>query len=195
VQLEPVGGSFQLSDVDVATIRMVSTGTGSVSEIFALADKTSVDGDRNHNGVSEIAACFSKEDLRLLFDGLPAGNNVVDVEIFGDLTGGGSFRAPLEHRVLSRGGGALAASISPNPLNPEGTLSFATGQAGRVRVAVFDLNGRLVKTLLDEFRAAGSHDVPWNGTRADGRRVASGVYFFRIESAEGRVVRSVTVLK
>jgi hypothetical protein len=172
---------------------MVSSGTGSVSQIFAGSGKTAVDGDRNHNGVGEIAACFSKDDLRLLFDGL-SGTNVVTVEIFGDLSTGGSFRAVLEHTVKAKGG-ALAASVSPNPLNPEGVLSFATSRAGRVHVAVFDLNGRLVRTLLDETRAAGYQEVVWNGTDGGGRKVASGVYFFRIDSQEGRVVRSATVLK
>jgi hypothetical protein len=193
VQIEPVSGSFALSDVDLSTIRMVSSGTGSVSQIFAGSGKTAVDGDRNHNGVGEIAACFSKDDLRLLFVGL-SGTNVVTVEIFGDLSTGGSFRAVLEHTVKAKGG-ALAASVSPNPLNPEGVLSFATSRAGRVHVAVFDLNGRLVRTLLDETRAAGYQEVVWNGTDGGGRKVASGVYFFRIDSQEGRVVRSATVLK
>jgi PKD repeat protein len=194
VNIEAVNGSFQNSDVDLATIRMISTGTGSVSEIFALAGKTAVDGDRNSNGVAEITACFGKEDLRLLFDALPAGNNTVTVEIRGDLITGGSFSAMLEHNVISKGG-VLAASVSPNPLNPEGTLSLVTTRPGRVSVRVYDLNGRLVKTLLDESRAAGVQDVTWNGTNANGRKVASGVYFFRIDTAEGRVVKSVTVLK
>ncbi|HET7904236.1 MAG TPA: PKD domain-containing protein, partial [Candidatus Eisenbacteria bacterium] len=194
VNIEAVNGSFQNSDVDLATIRMISIGTGSVSEIFALAGKTAVDGDRNSNGVAEITACFGKEDLRLLFDALPAGNNTVTVEIRGDLITGGSFSAMLEHNVISKGG-VLAASVSPNPLNPEGTLSLVTTRPGRVSVRVYDLNGRLVKTLLDESRAAGVQDVTWNGTNANGRKVASGVYFFRIDTAEGRVVKSVTVLK
>ena len=46
---------------------------GTVSEIAALSDKTAVTGDRNGDGTEEITVCFGKEDLRLLFSGLPSG--------------------------------------------------------------------------------------------------------------------------
>ena len=194
VQIEPVGGSFAISDVDLSTIKMLSDGTGSVSQIFAGASKTAVDGDKNSNGVTEIRACFTKADLRLLFSGLPAGRNSVTVAIEGNLTTGGKFHGELVHTVKSTGG-ALAATVSPNPLNPETTLSFQLRTPGRVTVKVFDLNGRLVKTLLDDTRGAGFQNLTWNGTAGSGVKVASGVYYFRLDTPDGRIVKAATVLK
>jgi hypothetical protein len=153
-----------------------------------------VDGDKNKNSVTEIAACFSKADLRNLFSSLPAGRNTVTVAIEGNLVTGGKFHATLVHTVKSSGGSPVA-TVSPNPLNPETTLSFSIGRPGRVTVQVFDLNGRLVRSLLDEARDAGYTDVRWNGTSNAGTKVSSGVYYFRVETPEGRIVKAVTVLK
>jgi len=165
-----------------------------VSEILAGGSKTAVDGDKNKNGINEIAACFAKEDLRLLFSALPAGKNTVTVTLEGDLVTGGKFRAMLVH-VVKTSGGALAATVSPNPLNPETTLSFSLSTPGRVTVKVFDVNGRLVRSLLDDSRDSGYQDVRWNGTDGNGTKVSSGIYYFRLDSPDGRVVKAVTVLK
>ncbi|HEX7077700.1 MAG TPA: Ig-like domain-containing protein, partial [Candidatus Eisenbacteria bacterium] len=196
VQVQPKDASFMISDVDLTSIKMVSAGTGSVSEIFVDATKTVVDGDKNGDGITEIAAAFRKADLRLLFSGLPAGNNNVPVKIQGNITTGGTFSADLILVVKSTGA-ALAANISPNPLNPQAKLTFATSKPGAVRVQMFDLQGRLVKTIVDERNlATGYHDYSIDGTNANGGHVASGVYFVRVWSQfDGEEVVRVTVLK
>ncbi|HEY6572870.1 MAG TPA: PKD domain-containing protein, partial [Candidatus Eisenbacteria bacterium] len=194
VQIEPVGGSFTIADVDLSTIKMVSVGTGSVSEIFAVGSKTSADGDKNHNGVLEINACFTKDDLRLLFADLPVGRNMVTVTIMGNLITGGTFQGTVELEIRATGR-TLKVKVSPNPLNPETTLSFQISTPGRVTVKIFDLNGRLVKTLLDDSRGAGYQDLTWNGTNDGGVKVASGVYYFRLDTPDGRFVKAATVLK
>lgn len=83
---------------------------------------------------------------------------------------------------------------APNPFNPETTISFELLEAGAARLAVFDLAGRLVRTLVDESMAAGGHEVVWDGRDASGREVGSGTYQARL-SFGGRVevVRMVMV--
>jgi PKD repeat protein len=196
VQIEPVNGSFTIPDVDLSSIKMVSVGTGSVSEIFADASKTVVDGDKNGNGVTEIRAGFSKADLRLLFSGLPAGNHVVTVQIQGNLIGGGSFSADLQHTVKSSGG-ALAANITRDRLDSQSTLTFRLSQSGSVKVQMFDVNGRLIRTLMDEsFAAAGYHDLTIDNRNANGGKVAAGVYFVRVASQhDGTETQKLTIVK
>jgi flagellar hook assembly protein FlgD len=92
-------------------------------------------------------------------------------------------------------GGALAASISPNPLNPKATLSLSLARAGRVKVDLFDVQGRLMRTLLDGSAAAGYVDVEIDGTDAAGRKLASGIYYVSIVTAEGRMTKPITILK
>jgi len=71
----------------------------------------------------------------------------------------------------------------PNPFNPRTTLRFELPNAGRARLAVYDVAGRLVRVLEDADLPAGSHDAEWDGTDATGRALASGGYYARLESA------------
>ncbi|MGE5177249.1 MAG: Ig-like domain-containing protein [Hyphomicrobiales bacterium] len=184
VDVEPVGGSFDLTNIDPASIVLQSAGTGSVSEIAATAGKTMVIGDQNHDDIPDLEVCFAKEDLRALFDGL-SGKTTVTVSLEADLLTGGRIHGDLSVDVAAQGG-ALAASLSPNPPSGMATLSFVTTDSGWARVRLYDVHGRLVRTVLDERgAAAGLHRVSLDGRGADGGRLPSGVYFFRIDAAEG----------
>jgi hypothetical protein len=84
----------------------------------------------------------------------------------------------------------------PNPFNPQTTIAFSLKQRGRVRVDVYDVAGALVKSLLDETRAAGSYtDVRWDGTNDVNQPVASGVYFYRLVAGEFAQTRKMVLLK
>ncbi len=71
----------------------------------------------------------------------------------------------------------------PNPFNPTTTIAYTLASDEAVALRVYDAAGRLVRTLVDEERSAGPHDVVWDGTTDDGARAASGVYFVRLETA------------
>ena len=75
----------------------------------------------------------------------------------------------------------LAPNV-PNPFNPQTTLRFSLPAAGRARLSVFDVAGRLVRTLVDADLAAGGHEVVWDGRDEGGRDVGSGSYLARLES-------------
>jgi hypothetical protein len=76
-------------------------------------------------------------------------------------------------------------SVYPNPFNPQTTVLLAMRQPGRATVKVYNLQGRLVKTLADETLAAGRHELRWNGTDNAGQAVPSGVYFVRAVHPDG----------
>lgn len=78
------------------------------------------------------------------------------------------------------------AQNRPNPFNPRTTIRYDLPRAGAVRLAVFDLAGRLVRTLVNESRPQGSHEAVWDGRDVAGREVSSGVYVARLEFG-GRV--------
>lgn len=194
VQIEPVALSYSNAAVDLGSLVMKSAGTGSVGQISALASKTVVGGDKDANGAEEITVSFSKEDLRLLFSNLH-GSSSTTVTIEGSLFAGGVLRASLDVAIVA-GGGNLAASVSPNPLNPSAVLTFFTTKPGPVRVRAFDPQGRLVRTMLhDSGLAAGYHDVALDGRDDHGAPLASGVYYYRVEAAEGMTTGRFTVLR
>ncbi len=190
----PLGSAVQITDLNPSTVVLRSAGTGSVDHIAAIGGKSAIIGDRDNNMVPDMTLCFRKADLRLLFSNL-TGKTTVPVVIEGSTATGLIVRASLNVDVQA-GGGHAVASISPNPLNPSGTLRFETSRAGGVRVLLFDAGGRMVREVLRrEGLPAGAHEVRVDARDASGRPLASGVYFFRIDSADGRSEGRVAVLK
>ncbi|HRX51543.1 MAG TPA: C25 family cysteine peptidase [Candidatus Krumholzibacteria bacterium] len=95
---------------------------------------------------------------------------------------------------VTRAGLALGANY-PNPFNPATTIRFTTPREGPVSLKVFDLSGRLVRTLVDESLSAAVHEVTWRGQDDAGRRVASGSYYYRLSAGGETLVRKMTLLK
>ncbi|HEY6952974.1 MAG TPA: T9SS type A sorting domain-containing protein, partial [Bacteroidota bacterium] len=92
----------------------------------------------------------------------------------------------------------LAFSLSqnfPNPFNPSTTIHYSIPDKGVVRLTVFDIAGRQVATLDEGEKPAGSYTAVWNGTSANGAQVASGVYFYRLESSGLNITRKMVLLK
>jgi len=115
--------------------------------------------------------------------------------VTGMLSNGAHFTGDLAVDVFG-GGGSLAATVTPNPLNPEALITFVTKKPGPIRVRLYDLSGRLVRTLTEESSAAaGYHDVRVDGRDENSERLASGVYFFRIESPDGNSAGRLSIMK
>ncbi|MBK7702876.1 MAG: T9SS type A sorting domain-containing protein [bacterium] len=72
---------------------------------------------------------------------------------------------------------------APNPFNPRTKIDYEVGSAGRVTLRVFDVRGKAVRLLVDRELDAGRYRLTWDGTDDRGRRLASGVYFCRMEAA------------
>ncbi len=87
----------------------------------------------------------------------------------------------------------LALKISPNPVTSGADIKMAIPMAGKASLKVFDVQGRLVRTLIDEEIAAGEHAIHWGGANSDGRRVASGIYFMKMETLRGSVVKKMVI--
>lgn len=69
----------------------------------------------------------------------------------------------------------------PNPFNPQTMIKFDLPEAGPVSLSVFDVAGRLVRTLVNDTMPQGSHEAIWDGRDASGREVGSGSYLARLE--------------
>jgi hypothetical protein len=81
----------------------------------------------------------------------------------------------------------------PNPFNPSTTIAFEVPAAEHVRLQIYDVAGRLVRTLVDERLEPDYYDVPWDGRNDVGRNVGSGVYFYQLRASD-RTLRNKLVL-
>lgn len=83
----------------------------------------------------------------------------------------------------------------PNPFNPTTKISYYIPNKDFVSLKIYNVNGQLVRTLVDGNQAAGSYDITWNGRDAYGREVSSGVYLYRLVSGKYNSIKKMIMLK
>jgi hypothetical protein len=100
-------------------------------------------------------------------------------------TSSGPFRSTLVSLGRSR----------PNPMFGETTIQFELPQSAPVQLRIVDARGRHVKTVAQKVMSAGAHDIRWDGRDDGGSRVAQGVYFYELSTANTRQSRKMIVLR
>jgi hypothetical protein len=84
----------------------------------------------------------------------------------------------------------------PNPFNPMTTIRFDLARAGHVRLRLYDVAGRLVRTLVDsEMQPGRDQHVVWNGLDDASRSPGSGVYLLRLDAGEVELTRKLILLR
>jgi len=194
ILLEPLHGSYTSDLLNFGSVTLSSEGTGSVSLIHSIAAKRIVEADRNGDGVPEVEIDFARADFTRLFDQVH-GRTTTSADLAGSLTDGRAFCADVALTVLGTGH-TQQTVFAPNPLNPQSKLSFTTERDGPARALLFDIHGRLVRTILDQGRLpAGTHEFTFDGKTDRGAALSSGVYFYRVESTGGRSQGQIVILK
>lgn len=89
----------------------------------------------------------------------------------------------------------LEFNCYPNPFNPETTISFNNPQSGKLSLTIYNIKGQLVKTLLEDEVSAGHHSIIWKGKDSSEQRVASGIYFCRMETNNKTVTKKMILMK
>jgi hypothetical protein len=194
VHLEPVFRSFELGAVVLSSLKLCAPeGMGTVPFITPAPDRITVGEDSDRNGVAEVGMDFSKEDLRSLFSNLEQETQTYMV-LTADLLGGGSVRTTIGLNVLPER--KLVARMMPNPLNPETTIRVNMETPDRLSIRLYDITGRLVRTVLEGVdMPAGVHDFRFDGRASNGQTLPSGRYFYRAETVLERTAGSLTILK
>lgn len=86
--------------------------------------------------------------------------------------------------VVSLPDASALAPCYPNPFNPNTTIRYQLSEPGYVRLAIYDLLGRKVRTLADGLRPAGYYSILWDGRDDWGRKVGTGVYLSRMDAKD-----------
>jgi hypothetical protein len=133
--------------------------------------------------------------LRFIAEDAGVGGSLVEalVDDF-VLTGqfGGTTAGPGSSPTTVR---ATLAQNRPNPFNPNTRIAFDIGRHGPASLAIYDSGGRLVDVLVDGVLERGEYRVRWDGTDGTGRPVASGVYFYVLETDEAQLTRRMTLIR
>lgn len=83
----------------------------------------------------------------------------------------------------------------PNPFNPSTRIAFYLESPEHVSLVIYDVNGSVVRTLIDGARPAGRHTALWNGSNEGGRRIASGVYYYRLTAGKRSFTKKLVVVR
>ncbi|TLY31121.1 MAG: T9SS type A sorting domain-containing protein [Ignavibacteria bacterium] len=122
----------------------------------------------------------------------------VDLSASGSIA---SLKSGINKLILRVDGGApipMEYSLGqnyPNPFNPTTQFTVGLPEAGRLEIAVYNVLGQKVATLVDEVRDPGYQTVLWNSTAQDGHAVSSGVYFVRMNADKFTAVRKIMLMK
>jgi hypothetical protein len=83
----------------------------------------------------------------------------------------------------------------PNPFNPETTIRFDLPETGDIEISIYDISGKLVKVLINEFCNSGSHSVKWDGKDSASNAMPSGIYICRMEAKTANGKTFVQIVK
>ena len=83
----------------------------------------------------------------------------------------------------------------PNPFNPITTIQYYISKDELVKINIYDIVGRNIKSLFTERQAAGKHSLLWNATNDAGKKVSNGMYFYTIQAGEYKIIEKMLLLK
>ncbi len=89
----------------------------------------------------------------------------------------------------------LRISNYPNPFNPETTISYSLDSDSEVDITIYNIKGQKVKTIVNDFKTKGNHNVIWRGTDNNGDAVSTGIYLCRIQSVNKSGISKMLLIK
>jgi hypothetical protein len=92
----------------------------------------------------------------------------------------------VEEEVVDKPIDFYVEQNSPNPFNSATEIEYGIPEDSDVRVEIFNLAGRKIKTLVDGYQTAGKHTISWDATDTDGRDIPTGSYFYSIEAGDNK---------
>lgn len=177
VTLDPIGSYYYLDGAWIDTDEILDLGfeilngaTG--SNVLITVNDTSYGESETITGYPLSSGVHYLRVRRLVGD-----SDTQRYELTMDLTGDGT--AVGDETPLA----GLSLGVFPNPFNPKTTARFHVPTPGTAALAIFDVQGREVKTFERSFGTSGWMEVSWNGTDESGRAVPSGIYFMRASVA------------
>lgn len=198
--------TINVNDIEIVSLRLVGISPLPVDIDVAIGDVGALDG--NNDCVCHAQDGDGIPDLTLKFDAteiagaIPPGsvNDVIPLTLEGHFLDGMPFEATdcitvvgkkdKKNGLWNDSDDSNLSFPNPNPFNPVTRITYSVSGTQHVRLAVYDVAGRLVDELVNSVKGAGEYVVEW-----DAGTLPSGVYFYRLETGSQTVVRRATLLK
>lgn len=220
----PAGGNEMMVvhselPTEIAAVEMeISYDPGSVSlgepSLAADADRLTLRYKDNNNGKLKVLLHFTNpfDASQLISEGAA---DLIKVPILakGNIQVGDKDQLRITQALLSTSSAAmvnvegvdhpqepLPSSFSlsqnyPNPFNPTTTIDFSIDKSQNVNLDIYNILGQQVRSLIHEFMQAGEHSVEWDATDNMGRRVASGIYLYKLHTDKNTKTKKMLFLK
>ena len=89
----------------------------------------------------------------------------------------------------------LNLSNYPNPFNPSTTIEYSLKEPCNICLEIYNIRGRKVRILINEFKCTGYYNVIWQGTDDNGKNVTSGIYFYQMKTRDYSIVKKMILLR
>jgi hypothetical protein len=103
--------------------------------------------------------------------------------------------AAIDQVSLIRPDNFNLAQNYPNPFNPSTNIQFSVVKSGLVSLKIYDINGRIVRHLVNQSKQAGTYNVSWDGLDQYGNQLSSGIYYYLLEAGNYKDAKKMTLLK
>ncbi len=197
------------ADVDVSSIRLNGTVPAATHPVRIAASGSGVTMSLKFDRAAVADALEGKGDVEVT--GLVGTHTFVGydhINVFAAASGGKGTIAPKNEPSttaaapesgadprIPTAADALLGGV-PNPFNPTTQIRYSVATGGAVvDIRIFDVAGRMVRTLVDGRQDAGVHSVVWDGRDEHGRSMPSGVYFCRMRSGDYSQTRKIVLAK
>ena len=199
--------TIDVTEIDVSTVLLegIPPARHEYEDVGAPDGRADCVCNENVDGYMDLTMKFNRQQLAGAILAMDLGDKQVGDELTLTATGMLLDGTPFEVTdCITLAGGAEtkvrptddedgAAGLgfpTPNPFNPVTRISYNVPTTQHVRIAIYDVAGRLVEDLVNETKAPGEHIAEW-----DAGRLPSGVYFYRMQTGNSTIVRRATLLK
>ena len=131
---------------------------------------------------------------KLYYFGGTIGSGPIDPPPF-ESTYLATYQGIAKKKTVNSKNSSISLKNMPNPMNSRTGIEYNVGMRGNVRLAIYSLSGRLVKTLVNEMKNAGVYKTAWNGRNNSGNKVVAGIYVCKLVNGGKMISKKITVIR